>query len=75
MNAFLKNEDIFFVKDKLESKSDGNQILDVFDKNLFVNIKYKMDKEQIIKKLSDLIIEQTKSNFDLYESIMQREKI
>lgn len=70
----FKNEDIFFVKDKLESKSDGNQILDVFDKNLFVNIKYKMDKEQIIKKLSDLIIEQTKSNFDLYESIMQREK-
>lgn len=71
VSTFLDEKEIDYINKLLKKKFEVN----FFDKDLFVVIKEKLNKQEILEKLCELIKNKTNTNVDILSLILEREKL
>lgn len=72
ISYFFNEEDVEYINSIFEEKTSYDDFL---SKQLFIYLEDKKDKNEIIKILSNKIKEETGTKYDIYEQVLEREKL
>ncbi|WP_068267877.1 BglG family transcription antiterminator [Caviibacter abscessus] len=73
VNCFLDNSERIYIENLLKGYKNFED--SVFDKNLFIVLNGKPDKNEVLKIMSENIVKHTNVKFDIYNSVLMREKL